>query len=65
MQTSSNPHAAAETDAVSLRINLLALNLAIELARAGDAERGAGLPVLAVHQLCELLDDDPAPDGRR
>jgi hypothetical protein len=63
MQTSSNPHAAAETDAVSLRINLLALNLAIELAQAGDSERESGLPVLALHQLCEFLDDDPHQMG--
>ncbi len=59
MQTSSNPHTAAETDGVSLRINLLALNLAIELARAGDGERGSSLPALALHQLCEILGDDP------
>ena len=63
MQTSSNPQTVAQTDAVSLRINLLALSLAIELARAGEDERGAGLPVLAVQQLCELLGDDPHQMG--
>ena len=63
MQTSSNPQTVAQTDAVSLRINLLALSLAIELARAGDVERAAGLPVLAVQQLCELLWDDPHQMG--
>jgi hypothetical protein len=58
MQTSSAPHAAAETDAVSLKINLLALNLAIELARAGNAERGSILPAMGVRHLCELLGDE-------
>ena len=52
MQTSSAPHAAAETEAVSLQINLLALNLAIELARGGGAERGAGLPATGRAMTC-------------
>jgi hypothetical protein len=63
MQTSSAPHAAAETEAVSLQVNLLALNLAIELARGGGAERGAVLPAMAVHDLCELLGDDAQQMG--
>ena len=58
MQTSSAPQNPAETEAVSLQINLLALNLAIELARVGDAEGRAILPTMAVRHLCELLGDD-------
>ncbi len=58
MQTSSPPLAAAETDAVSLQINLIALNLAIELARAEDAEGACVLPTMAVRHLCELLGDE-------
>jgi hypothetical protein len=58
MQSSSAPPAAAETDAVSLQVNLLALTLAIELACAGDGQRGASLPTMAVRHLSELLGDD-------
>jgi hypothetical protein len=58
MQTSSAPHAAVETEAVSLQIYLLALNLAIELARGGDTRDGSSLPAIAARDLCELLVDD-------
>ena len=55
MQTSSAQLASAETEPVSLQINLLALNLALGLARVGDDERDVILPVEAI---CALLGDD-------
>jgi methyl-accepting chemotaxis protein len=55
MPASSPPHTPEQ---VALRINLLALNLAIELARAGAAGRGLAAPAQAMRELCELLDDD-------
>lgn len=59
MQTASAPlPPVAETDSVPLQINLLALNLAIELARLRGSERAAALPRLAACDLSELLDDD-------
>lgn len=57
MQTSS-AYTPIETGSVPLRINLLALNLAIELARAGAAGSSLSVPVQAMRELCELLDDD-------
>jgi hypothetical protein len=59
MQTSSAPQAAAETEAVSLQTNLLALTLAIELARSADGEGGSAAPAApAVRHLHELLEDE-------
>jgi hypothetical protein len=58
MQTSSTPQAVAETDAVSLQTNLLALTLAIELARSAEAESGTGVPATLVRHLHELLEDE-------
>src|SRR5262245_21159242 len=58
MQPSSEPPPAAETDSVPVQINLLALNLAIELARLAGSERTAALPGLSVRDLSALLEDD-------
>jgi hypothetical protein len=58
MQTSSAPQTAAETDAVSLQTNLLALTLAIELARSADGERRTRVPAAVVRHLHELLEDE-------
>jgi hypothetical protein len=58
MQTSSAPQAAAETDTVSLQTNLLALTLAIGLARSAEGERGTRVPAAVVRHLHELLEDE-------
>ena len=58
MQTSSAPQAAAETEAVSLQTNLLALTVAIELARSADGMGGSGVPAAVVRHLHELLEDE-------
>lgn len=58
MQTSSAPQTAAETEAVSLQTNLLALTLAIELARSADGAGEPGMPAPAVRHLHELLEDE-------
>ncbi len=58
MKTPSAQHTAVDTEPVSLRINLLALNLAIELARASAVGRTFKAPAEAMRELCELLDDD-------
>jgi hypothetical protein len=58
MQTSSAPAAAAETDAASVRLNLFALNLAIELARGAGARGTATLAGLGPCDWGELLDDE-------
>lgn len=55
MQTPSAPQAAAETDAVSPQTNLLALGLAIELARSADSEGGSATVVRCLH---DFLDDE-------
>jgi hypothetical protein len=58
MQPSSAPPPVAESDGVALQINLLALNLALQLARMAGSERSAAWPELTACDLSELLEDD-------